>query len=402
MKLRFKDENGNNYPDWEEKKLDELLEKYFSGGTPTSTNSNYYQGDINFIGSGEIGKYTTAKKINDLALKNSSAKKISKGDILYAMYGATAGKVEISPINGAINQAILCLDVKDYQSKYFILSLLKHNKTRILFKYLQGGQGNLSAGQILNLVNEYPQSLEEQEKIGSFFKLQDEVIELKEELIKEKKEYKKGLLQRVFNRELRFKDANGNEYPDWEEKKLGNLGKHTKGSGLSKSDISLNANNESILYGHLFTEYNEVIENVVYYSNKTIKTLSNENSILFPTSTTTGAFEISKFSAISKSGIQLGGDISQITFNSNVNNIFMSYSLNSKYKKEISNFAVGTTIFHLYYNDFKNIVIKIPRSLEEQEKIGNLFKTIDEEIELLENEVIQLKQKKKYYLSIMM
>lgn len=108
QKIRFKDENGNDFPDWVDVNLgDECI--FFSGGTPTSTNKKYYTGDIPFIGSGEINNDVTEKKITQSALENSSSKIIEKGDILYALYGATSGEVAISKIDGAINQAVLCI-----------------------------------------------------------------------------------------------------------------------------------------------------------------------------------------------------------------------------------------------------------------------------------------------------
>ncbi|HCJ4552476.1 TPA: restriction endonuclease subunit S, partial [Staphylococcus aureus] len=108
QELRFKDENGNDYPDWEEKKMGAIT-TMFSGGTPQSTNTRYYKGDIPFIRSGEISKTYTELKINEEALNNSSAKLVEVGDLLYALYGATSGEVAISKINGAINQAVLCI-----------------------------------------------------------------------------------------------------------------------------------------------------------------------------------------------------------------------------------------------------------------------------------------------------
>ena len=64
---------------------------------------------------------------------------------------------------------------------------------------------------------------EEKEKIASFFSLMDKKIELQTEKVEELKNYKKGIMQKIFSRELRFKDENGNDYPEWEEKKLSEL-----------------------------------------------------------------------------------------------------------------------------------------------------------------------------------
>ena len=103
-KLRFKEFSG----DWEVKKLGDEC-RFFSGGTPLTTNRSYYDGNIPFIRSAEISGDTTELTISESGLNNSSAKMVQKGDLLYALYGATSGEVSISKIDGAINQAILCI-----------------------------------------------------------------------------------------------------------------------------------------------------------------------------------------------------------------------------------------------------------------------------------------------------
>ncbi|WP_114603024.1 restriction endonuclease subunit S [Staphylococcus sp. EZ-P03] len=194
QQLRFKGENGNNYPEWEEKKLGTIAQMY-SGGTPDSKNSSYYTGDIPFIRSGEIGEKTTALFINDTALQNSAAKKVKVNDILYALYGATSGEVAISKIEGAINQAVLC--IKTQENNVYLYNVLRNKKENIIRKYLQGGQGNLSASIIKQIEVKLP-IISEQQKIGAFFSKLDQRIELAEQKVEQLKEQKRGLLQKMF------------------------------------------------------------------------------------------------------------------------------------------------------------------------------------------------------------
>ena len=128
---------------------------FFSGGTPRSTDSSFYGGEIPFIRSGEIHGAKTELFLTDDGLKYSSAKLVSKGDLIVALYGATSGEVDISQIDGAINQAILCIRPK-LVSRTFLKYLLEDSKDDILNTYLQGGQGNLSAEIIKNLVFDIP------------------------------------------------------------------------------------------------------------------------------------------------------------------------------------------------------------------------------------------------------
>lgn len=194
QQIRFKDTSGNDYPEWEEKSLGEVCE-FYSGGTPLTTNKNFYNGHIPFIKSGEIGEKETKQFITELGLKNSSAKLVSKGDILYALYGATSGEVSISQINGAINQAVLC--IKSSQNQVYLFQYLKCQKDNIVSTYIQGGQGNLSANIIKELNVALP-SINEQTKIAEFLSGIDEKIETTKLQLNKMEVWKKGLLQGMF------------------------------------------------------------------------------------------------------------------------------------------------------------------------------------------------------------
>ena len=147
---------------------------FFSGGTPRSTDSSFYGGEIPFIRSGEIHGAKTELFLTDDGLKYSSAKLVSKGDLIVALYGATSGEVDISQIDGAINQAILCIRPK-LVNRTFLKYLLEDSKDDILNTYLQGGQGNLSAEIIKNLVFDIPDD-RSQSAVADFLDMIDQRI----------------------------------------------------------------------------------------------------------------------------------------------------------------------------------------------------------------------------------
>lgn len=195
---------GSRYPElrfpgftdaWEQRKLGEVVKSY-SGGTPTASNKEYYGGDIPFIRSAEINSDTTELYITQKGLDNSSAKIVEKGTILYAMYGATSGEIGISKINGAINQAILAMIPLNYNGK-IIAQYLRKNKESIIGKYLQGGQGNLSANIILELPIQLP-GLEESNQIAYFLESVDNIITLHQRKLEHLRIQKKSLLQQLF------------------------------------------------------------------------------------------------------------------------------------------------------------------------------------------------------------
>ncbi len=189
--LRFPQFSGK----WVERRLGEVCDS-FSGGTPSRDRKEYFKGNIPFIKSGEISEEETEEKITEEAFKNSSAKLVKKGDLLVALYGATSGEVAISKIDGAINQAVLCLRCETNEK--FLLYWFELNKERIRKKYTQGGQPNLSANIIKSLKLHLPPTLQEQEKIASFLSDIDKKIEINQQKLTKLQEYKKGLLQKMF------------------------------------------------------------------------------------------------------------------------------------------------------------------------------------------------------------
>lgn len=179
---------------WSVKKLGGLA-TFYSGGTPLTSKKEYFDGNIPFIRSGEINSNVTEQFINELGLKKSSAKMVEIGDILYALYGATSGEVAISKINGAINQAVLC--IKSQQNHYFIYSYLFHKKEYIINKYLQGGQGNLSADIVKQIELPIP-TLEEQTVIANFLSAIDTKIQTEKNILEKYQSQKQYLLQNLF------------------------------------------------------------------------------------------------------------------------------------------------------------------------------------------------------------
>ena len=149
----------------------------YSGGTPTAGKAEYYGGSIPFIRSAEVNSDTTELFLTDEGLKNSSAKMVKKGDILYAMYGATSGEVGLARLDGAINQAILDIRPHENFDAPFIMQWLRKSKEKIIGTFLQGGQGNLSGTIVTSLMVDCP-DYGEQKKIGDFLTNLDNLITL--------------------------------------------------------------------------------------------------------------------------------------------------------------------------------------------------------------------------------
>ena len=123
QEIRFKGENGENYPDWEEKKLGEVAEIY-SGGTPSTQNKEFWNGDILWVTPTDVTSndkylYDTEKKITNLGLKKSSAKLLPINSILMTSR-ATVGEVVINKVEASTNQGFKSFVVSDENNHEFL------------------------------------------------------------------------------------------------------------------------------------------------------------------------------------------------------------------------------------------------------------------------------------------
>lgn len=204
--------------EWEVKRLGTIA-KSFSGGTPKSKSEEMYGGAIPFIRSGEIHSNKTALFLTDDGLRKSSAKMVDVGDLIFALYGANSGDCAISQINGAINQAILCIRSFSVINP-FLQPYLELQKDRFIAKYLQGGQGNLS-GEIVSSYTIPVPPLAEQRKIAEILGVWDEAIEKQSRLIEKLELRKRAFMQRLLTGRTRLP---GFTTP-WQKVKLSEIGR---------------------------------------------------------------------------------------------------------------------------------------------------------------------------------
>jgi type I restriction enzyme S subunit len=350
----------------------------FSGGTPNTSNNFFYNGDINFIGSGEIGKNITSKKINIDALKESSAKLVEKGDLLYAMYGANSGNIAITPIEGAINQAILCIKPDAGLNKLYLFFQLEHMKSSIINKYLQGGQGNLSASQIMNLSIKLPH-IDEQNELAIFLSTMDKLIEEKQSLVDNL------VIERNFNLNLFLKNSISNNLcsiseliTKYSEK---NVNDNLEVASVGKYGIRM----RSDVYSKSLSDD--------YTKNKVIK----KDTIVFGMGSTQIDYGV------------IIDDVSYCvspayhTFNVNtdiINTKFLQYLFDKDIKKMSLMFMITSSRQgkSVNFEELLNYKFDIP-NLESQKKIVNIVSSMDKLIDLHKQELEELKNKKKYYLN---
>ena len=185
---------------WKREKLFRLSEKMGSGGTPKSSNQEYYDGDIPWIQSGDLNDgivSKTKKNINERAIAESSAKIFDKGTILIAMYGATIGKLGIMAMDAATNQACCAIQISSKLDSLFLFHLLYDMRKYLISNGYGGGQSNISQEVLKQQYFFYP-SINEQNKIVDFIiDFQNKTTYLKEKLndqITTLQSYRKSLI----------------------------------------------------------------------------------------------------------------------------------------------------------------------------------------------------------------
>ena len=236
-------------------------------------------------------------------------------------------------------------------------------------------------------------TLPEQQKIADFLTAVDKRIG---QLIQKKallEDYKKGVMQQLFSQAIRFKDDHGNDFPDWEEKKLGEVCSILKGKGISKAEVVENGATPCIRYGELYTEYSELIQETK--SRTDVPTnelvLSTGNDVIIPASGETH-IDIATASCVMNQGIALGGDLNIIR--TTLNGVFLAYYLNNACKHAIARVAQGSSVIHLYPDQLKGLALAFP-SPDEQTKIANFLSTIDSSIESVATQITEIQTFKK-------
>ena len=222
-KLRFKADNGSNYPELTVAKLDDLCEKIGDGlhGTPIySQTGNYYFINGNNLENGKIIVSSDTPKVNDSVFEKNN-KELNDSTILMSING-TIGKVAYyNNEKVMLGKRVAYFKVNYKCIKEYCYQLIQTANVQCQFqKGLTGSTiKNLGLNTIKNTNVKVP-CLPEQQKIAEFLSTIDTVIAKQKETVSAWEERKKGVMQKLFSQEVRFKADDGSEFPDWEKKKL--------------------------------------------------------------------------------------------------------------------------------------------------------------------------------------
>ena len=371
---------------WQKIELNEILSISSKKFNPISNNENKKCVELEHL-SQETGKllgYTNSSE--QQSIKNS----FEEGQILFGKLRPYLKKFWKAEFEGVCSSEIWVMNGKKVKND-FLFYLVQTEKFNQI--------ANVSSGSKMpradwNYMSEIPfdiPPLKEQEKIAEILTTWDEAITKQTELLEAKELQKKALMQKLLSGEVRFDGFSDK----WKEVRIDKLFDFKKGQELSKEKLEKNGIFECILYGELYTTYSEVISEIKSKTNIKEGIKSKIDDILIPASTTTSAIDLAIASTIQKDNVLIGGDINILRKKTNnINGEFISKYLTHIKKMEIAKYAQGITIIHLYSKDFKHLKIQLP-SLPEQQKIAEVLSLADDEINLLKNELEELKLQKK-------
>ena len=201
QELRFKNDNGNDYPDWEEKKLGDTLNITVDnrGKTPPTLEHGIPLLEVNSIGNKNIKYNAVSKFVSELTFETWFRKHLKKGDVLFSTVGNTAlCSYYDGNIKACIAQNIVGLRFNT-DIGLFMYYLLIEDRNNNKFKQIEMGavQPSVKVSQMIDLFFEIP-SIPEQNKIANFLSAIDDKIKHCQEQIVNTELWKKGLLQQLF------------------------------------------------------------------------------------------------------------------------------------------------------------------------------------------------------------
>jgi len=381
--------------DWTYQLLDNVAERC-SGHTPSKSFSEYWNGGIKWVSltdSSNLDKgyiYETSKEISEQGIANSSAE-LHPAETVFLCRDAGIGKSGVMAEPMAVSQHFIawkCDETKQIHS-WFLYNWLRYYKKEFERQAVGSTIKTIGLPYFKKLKIALP-SYEEQKKIAQILATWDKAITTTEQLLANSQQQKKSLMQQLLTGNKRLIGFNH----EWKKHKLEDLFEFKKGKGISKSALSKDGQ-KCVLYGELYTKYGEVIEEVISRTESEDGVMSVNGDILIPASTTTTGIDLANATALNEGEVRLGGDINILRPKEKLNSSFFAYLITHIKKFDLASRAQGITIIHLYGKDLKSIEVCVPCDVNEQNRVAELLKYFEKEMEISKKIIEKLKQEKK-------
>jgi len=377
--------------DWVEKEINDLVE-FINKKIKMTGELNYVSTENMFK---DFGGYVLSKTSNSIATE------VRVGDILMSNIRPYLRKIALSTFNGGCSTDIICLRSKDVVNNSFLVTGLKRDdfidyvmSTAKGTKMPRGDRESIGKYQMF-----IPDKLE-QKKIADFFETIDNRIETQEQIIENLEQLKKGYMQKIFSQQLRFKDANGEDFPEWEEVMIGDIATLKNGYSFKSDSYDENGTYNIITIGNVTGDKYINVEK----SNKIIELPSSiqkhqilkQNDILVSLTGNVGRVSLNK-----GSNNLLNQRVGLIEVNGNISPMFIYYCLSLKeFEKSMNNSGNGLAQLNIGKSTIEEYTIFVP-NLVEQEIIVSLLELLDEKIDTEKTKLINLQKLKLGYLQQM-
>lgn len=397
-KLRFPGFSG----EWGEKKLGDIA-NFRRGSFPQPYGLRKWYDDKNGFPFVQVYDVDNNSKLKEVTKRKISkeAKELSvfakEGTIVLTIQGSI-GRIALTQYDACIDRTLLIFESFNIPiDKYFFMQivflLFEIEKTKA-----PGGTIKTITKEALSSFKLSVPSLLEQQKIAGFLGSVDEWIENLKSQKDNFESYKKGMMQKIFSQEIRFKDDNGKEFPKWEEKKLGDFKDLITGDGdwILSNDITIGEKYKVVQLGNI---------GLGKYIDKNLKTISEKSFLkLNGTLINKGDLLINRMVDNSlcccifpKSGNYITSvDVCWIRENNHFNNyFFMSLILVEENQDRLLSISAGSGRVRISRkNLFTEFEFKLP-NLKEQQKIADFLTSIDDLIESKQQQITQAEEWKK-------
>jgi len=378
---------------WKMYKLGQLIDYQHNGQTPSRFNELYWNGSINWLTSGELNRkrvYETMEKITEAGKLNANLKLIPKGTFIMAITGleavGTRGNCAMLGIDTTLNQSCMAIipDRKHLDSQFLFYWYCKVGEKYGL-QYTQGTKQQSYNAELIKVLPITIPEIEEQQKIGEFFKVLDERITNQERKIAKVKDLKSAYLTEMFPQEgetvpkRRFKGF----VDEWNETTLDNVLAYEQPTDYIVDEDSYDDSYDIpvLTAGQSF---------ILGYTNEKhgIKKADVDNSVIIFDDFTTSSHHVDFFFKVKSSALKI------LSSNSRKFTTYFAYLIlnNIDYIPESHE--------RHWISIFSNFEVMIP-SMEEQQKIGEFFKNLDNQIEMEEKKLDKLQKMKEAYLEEM-
>lgn len=394
-KLRFHDEQGREYPEWETKKIGDYfkvkdIKTIDSKETPLMA----------FVANKGIAP--KGKRYDRSALvktANKQYKRTDYGDFIYSSNNLDVGSIGLNLYGtAAISPVYEIFESKMKMNLQCINTLIQRPKNLYnVLRFRQGviyGQLRIHPDDFLKVTCSFP-SLPEQEKISNFLTTVDRQIDIQSQRVEAMRTRKKGLLQKIFSQEIRFKDDQGKDYPAWKEIKLRSIVHRVTRKNrnlITKRPLTISAELGLI-------DQEEFFSKKIASDNLSNYYLLHKGEFAFNRSSATGY----PFGAIKRLNRYESGAISTLYICFSVDNsdysdwlqhFFESTYWHKEAYKVCCEGARNHGLLNISVDDFFSMKLYLP-TLPEQQKIADFLTAIDTQIEVEEKRLETMKNIKK-------